>query len=336
MKPIWSAENKPRWIKRRLNQVSLMLALHMHLQRVPALPRILMIEPTNLCNLRCPLCPTGNGSLKRPRGMLDFGLFQRILAELDGALERLMLYNYGEPFLHPQIYAMIALARQAEIHTRLSTNGFVFSQPGFADQLIASKLNHLRVSLDGASPESYQVYRVGGSFETILEGVRELEERKQQLGRDRPVVELQFIVMHHNEHELPAIRSLAQTLNVSLRLKTVGLGDLTKRPELSRWLPEQESLRRYSRQQAGYMHTNGNNWLCDQPWERLVINWDGEIVPCCYDRDGVIILGNAQDGVGRAWNSTEMQHLRAAQRPGKLPELCRRCSARLWNKVIIT
>jgi MoaA/NifB/PqqE/SkfB family radical SAM enzyme len=101
MKPIWQARDKRRWLKRALNQAGLRLSYELKLQRVPGLPRILMIEPTNECNLRCPLCPTGAGTLRRPKGFMALELYRSILAELDGALERLMLYNYGEPFLHP-------------------------------------------------------------------------------------------------------------------------------------------------------------------------------------------------------------------------------------------
>lgn len=334
MKPIWAARDKRRWLKRRTNLLSLQLACRLGLRRVPGLPRIVMIEPTNTCNLHCPLCPTGAGTLKRPPGFMSFELYQSILADLDGALERLMLYNYGEPFLHPRILDMITLARQAEIHTRISTNGLVFMRAHHADDLIASGLNHLRVSLDGATAETYNVYRVGGQFDRILEGVRLLQQRKRELGQRRPAVEIQFIAMRHNEHELDAVRQLAQDLGVSLRIKTVGLGDVNCDPARREWLPAQNSLRRYT-ERDGQLKLAANGPLtyiiCDHPWHRLVVNWDGQATPCCYDRDGLFEFGNAAKGIGAVWNGERLQAFRQALRSPSPPAMCRRCAVRLWN-----
>ena len=90
-----------------------------------------MIEPTNECNLRCPLCPTGAGKLKRAKGQMSFELYRRILAELDGSLERLMLYNYGEPFLHPRILDMMAEAHQARSsHARQHERAVILARHG--------------------------------------------------------------------------------------------------------------------------------------------------------------------------------------------------------------
>ena len=192
MKPIWAVHDKRRWLRRRANWAALRLSYQLGLLRVFGLPHILMVEPTNECNLHCPLCPTGAGKLKRPKGQMSFELYQSILSDLDGALSRLMLYNYGEPFLHPRLLDMIAQAHQAEVYTRVSTNGLVFMRSITADDLIASGLDYVRVSLDGATDATYNVYRVGGQLDRVLEGVRLLQARKYELGKRRPVVELQL------------------------------------------------------------------------------------------------------------------------------------------------
>lgn len=332
MRPIWKARNKRRWLRRLTNRVGLRAACRLGLLRAPGGPRILMVEPTNECNLRCPLCPTGAGTLKRPKGTMSFDLYRRLLAELDGSLERLMLYNYGEPFLHPRILDMVALAHQAEVHTRISTNGLVFLRGRCADDLIASGLCYLRVSMDGASEETYATYRVGGQLERVLEGVRLLQRRKAELGRRKPVVELQFIAMRHNEHELPAMRQIAHDLGTLLRVKTVGLGD-PSRAELQRWLPTQDSLRRYTEREGRFELAQGSRarWVCDHPWHRLVVNWDGQVTPCCYDRDGAYEFGNVAEGMSAVWNGERLRAFRQAIRSPSPPAICRRCAVRLWN-----
>ena len=333
MKPIWAARDKGRWLKRRTNGAVLQLAYRLGLLHVPGLPRVLMIEPTNECNLRCPLCPTGTGKLKRAKGQMSFELYRRVLAELDGSLERLMLYNYGEPFLHPRILEMMAEAHQAQVHTRVSTNGLLFLHAMDASDLIASGLDYLRVSVDGATQETYNVYRVGGRLDRVLEGVRLLQERKCELGRFKPVVELQFIVMRHNEHEIPLMRQIARELGVLLRFKSVGLGDLNREPDRRAWLPGDESLRRYDERDGRFdLARNGHaGRVCDHPWHRLVVNWDGQVTPCCYDWDGVYEFGNAADGISAVWNGERLRTFRQAVRSHEHPTICRNCSVSLWN-----
>jgi radical SAM protein with 4Fe4S-binding SPASM domain len=333
MKPIWVARDKLRWLKRRANRAGLWLSYRLGLLRVVGLPYLLMIEPTNECNLRCPLCPTGAGTLKRPKGQMSFDLYQHILSDLDGALSRVMLYNYGEPFLHPRILDMIAWAHQAEIHTRVSTNGLVFLRAIDAGDLIASGLDYLRVSVDGATAETYNVYRVGGQLDRVLDGVRLLQRRKRELGRRKPVVELQFIVMRHNEHEIPAIRQIAHDLSTLLRLKSAGLGDLDHDPARGEWLPADESLRRYKECDGRFKlaHNGHARRACDHPWHRLVVNWDGQVTPCCYDRDGEFEFGNAAEGLGAVWNGSRLIAFRQAVKSLSRPAICQRCSVWLWG-----
>jgi len=328
MKPIWAANDRSRWLRRRANAAALQLAYRLRLLHVPGLPRVLMIEPTNECNLRCPLCPTGAGKLKRPKGQMSLDLYRRILADLDGALERVMLYNYGEPFLHPHLLDMIAEAHQAEVYTRVSTNGLVFLRAIRADDLIASGLDYLRVSLDGATDETYNVYRVGGKLDQVLEGVRLLQERKRELGKLKPVVELQFIVMRHNERDIPAMRQIAHEMGTLLRLKSVGLGDLNREPARREWLPKDESFRRYD---ASFNLARNGRRVCDHPWQRLVVNWDGQVTPCCYDPDGEYELGNAVEGIATVWNGERLQAFRRAMKSSFRPAICQKCSASLWN-----
>ena len=328
MKPIWVVQDKQRWLKRRANRVGLGLSYWLKLSRVIGLPHSVMIEPTNECNLHCPLCPTGAGTLTRPKGQMSFELYKRTLADLDSSLERVMLYNYGEPFVHPRILDMIALAHQAEVHTRVSTNGLVFQRSISADDLITSGLDYLRVSMDGATPETYNVYRVGGQFDRLLEGVRLLQERKRELGKRKPVVELQFIVMRHNEHEIPLMRQMAHELGTLLRLKSVGLGNLHDDPSKRDWLPEDTSLTRYDK---GFNLASGARRVCDHPWHRLVINWDGQVTPCCYDPNGEYALGNASEGVRAVWNGERMLKFRQASKTSSLPIICQNCSAPLWK-----
>ena len=56
-------------------------------------PPVLMIEPTNICNLKCPMCPSGNGEMKRALGQLDLPGFKRVIDEIGDRLLQVQLWN---------------------------------------------------------------------------------------------------------------------------------------------------------------------------------------------------------------------------------------------------
>lgn len=85
-------------------------------------PYMLVIDPLNVCNLRCPLCPTGNGTLPLKNGKMQRARFEELIDELAPHAVKVMLYNWGEPFLHHDIIPMIRHAHRRRISTALSTN----------------------------------------------------------------------------------------------------------------------------------------------------------------------------------------------------------------------
>jgi radical SAM protein with 4Fe4S-binding SPASM domain len=142
------------------------------------------------------------------------------------------------------------------------------------------------------------------------------------------IEQAQAIVMRHNERDIPAMRHIAREMGTLLRLKSVGLGDLNREPGRREWLPEDKSLRRYD---AHFNLARGKPGVCDHPWHRLVVNWDGQVAPCCYDPDGEYEFGNAADGMGAVWNGERLQAFRRAMQSSERPTICQKCSAPLWN-----
>ncbi len=101
---------------RRTRLLNMLKRLYYTWRRQPqlagTLPPLLGIEATNVCNARCPLCPTGNGELQRVKGMLCLEHFQQVIDEVKAHVVMINLFNYGESFLNPDIFAMIRYAAQ--------------------------------------------------------------------------------------------------------------------------------------------------------------------------------------------------------------------------------
>jgi len=298
-------------------------------------PFMLMLEPSSLCNLHCPLCAVGAGKLTRSQGHMPLKQYTRILNQMGPHLLHLTLWNQGEPFLHPHLIEMIRYAKARKMTVLTSTNGHFLDDDRMARRLVRSGLDDLIVSLDGISPETYQGYRKGGDLDRVLEGIRTLVRTKRRLRASRPFIELQFLIMRHNEHEIEAFRSLAKTLGTDrISLKTLQVSTLQ---EARTYLPRRRSYRRY-RLENGVIRLRGKlSHHCRWIWFCPVINSDGTVCACCFDKDNQMPLGNAfGDGpVAEIWHGQAYRSFRGRILAARdhIP-LCRNCSEGLTRLVV--
>ncbi|MBP7310807.1 MAG: SPASM domain-containing protein, partial [Candidatus Cloacimonetes bacterium] len=136
----------------------------------------------------------------------------------------------------------------------------------------------------------------------------------------------------HNEHELPEVKRLATELQVDkLELKTV---QIYSKDDL-KYLPSDHKYSRY--------HNTGDNFelktklknRCRRLWTQPVINWDGEMNICCYDKDGSFPIGNIDDTSFRdLWFGKYMNKMRAAILKNRAAiEICRNCGEGIVQNV---
>ncbi len=290
-------------------------------------PFVLMVEPTNICNLRCPLCPSGNGTMTRQRGQMDFDGFRRLMADQGPDLLLVMLWNQGEPFLHSRLTDMVRLAKAHNVIAMTSTNAHFIRTRQDAEDIVDSGLDEIVMSLDGATSETYVKYRVGGSFERALAGIRLLIQAKKDLRAPKPLVHLQFIIMKHNEAEIGAARHLASKLGVNrLSLKT---SQVYTEAEAEVYLPSRENLSRYRYDSPVLTTKSRITNACRHLWYSSVVNWDGTVSPCCFDKNGDYHLGNAFNGqtFGEIWTGEPYGDFRdAILRDRASVPMCSNCS----------
>ncbi len=270
-------------------KISYVLSILIRKPLIWGYPAVATIEPTNRCNLKCVECPTGNNSLTRTKGYIDPALFQQLINSLAPNLTWLMLYFQGEPLLHKHLTGLIRYASDKNIYTSISTNGHQLTKEN-ARWLIDSGLDRIIISLDGIDQETYSKYRQGGNFKTVITGIKNLVNLKDELKSRKPYIMLQVIVMKHNEEHINNIKLLGKSLGVDKTVfKTMQVTDFKKHRH---FLPLNKKYARYSlteNQDAG----NSKNLVnrCWRIWSTLVILHDGVSVPCCFDKDARYPLG---------------------------------------------
>ena len=200
-------------LKKLLNWILVEASARVRAPQPWGFPTILQVEPTNRCNLRCTLCPVAEG-LERPAGQMELELFKSLIDQVGEYVFLILLWEWGEPFINPRIYEMISYAKQRGIKLVTSTNGHLFARKENAEKVVRSGLDTLIFALDGISQETYERYRRDGQLETVLQGIRNVVEAKKALGSKTPLINLRFIVMQHNEHEVGKLHELAESLGV--------------------------------------------------------------------------------------------------------------------------
>lgn len=288
-------------------------------------PFSLTLEPTNQCNLHCPECPSGAGKLERANGRMEMELYKKVIDETSPFAFHLMLYFQGEPYLNPQFTDMVSYAKQKKLYVSTSTNA-QFITPENARKTIQCGLDKIIISMDGTTQEVYEIYRKGGSLEKVFEGIKNLVGAKNELKLKTPLIEIQFLVFSHNEHQMKEATGLAKKLGADkIRFKTAQIYDFDKIDEL---LPSNPKYTRYviHKDKTISLKKNLNN-RCKRLWTTSVITFDGNIVPCCYDKDGKYCMGNVSlDNFLNIWkNEAFNQFRKKILHYRKKIDICRNC-----------
>ncbi|MFC2114193.1 radical SAM/SPASM domain-containing protein [Bacteroidota bacterium] len=289
------------------------------------MPLSLSIEPTNLCNLGCTECPTGLKTLTRRSGQLHMELFKHVIDQVKQTTPYLTLYFQGEPFMNPDFFEFITYASQQNMYVTTSTNGHYFSAEN-CRKAIESGLSRLIVSIDGTTQEVYEKYRIGGKLEKVVDGLKQMMAVKKDMKARNPLVVIQFIVFRDNEHQVEDIKTLAKEIGVDhLALKTAQIYDLEKGNEI---IPENVKYSRYRKLKDGTYKIKNNYYNhCWRSWQSSVITWDGDMVPCCFDKDAKYKVGNLQTvSFLEVWKSEALKDFRATiLRNRKEIDICRNC-----------
>jgi pyruvate-formate lyase-activating enzyme len=232
-------------------------------------------EVTNKCNYKCIMCPRELQT--RKQGDMSIELFKKIFDEgLTIGMKQATLVSYGEPFADKKFLEKVKYARQKSPETELYviTNGSYVNED-IADALIDYEFDKIRFSWYGVSRESYGiVHGVDNKYKDIVtKNIEYLISERDRRGKSKPHIEVYFLQMKENEHEVEEFKQ-----------QWLGVAD-----DVSIWKPHNWSDGRDYRD----LDLLGEKSSCGRPDHGPVqVQWNGEIVPCCWDYNNQIILGD--------------------------------------------
>ncbi|MGM0365719.1 MAG: radical SAM/SPASM domain-containing protein [Actinomycetota bacterium] len=277
-------------------------------------PLRVWVEVTNICNLKCPICPNKDIP-QEEKGLMDFSLYRNIIDQLGTKVNDIYLFHRGEPFLHPELADMIAYAKKSPATVRIHTNGTLLDKDN-TDKIIKSGLDFISFSFDGYDSETYERHRVNSSFEATLDSILYFLKRKKELGSRLPFTALQVIEYGQNGNQKRQRQEFLQ------RFKNLPLNRfITRKPHNWGGLVDTGS-----QQKKNYLP-------CTFLWYAMVILYNGDLLPCPQDFQSRLKLGNIRkDSIYNIFNGDKMQGLRqkiAGRDIGSISP-CASCD-RLWR-----
>jgi MoaA/NifB/PqqE/SkfB family radical SAM enzyme len=325
------------------------------------LPRSIYIEPTSRCNELCQQCPRTLLSREDDRD-LSFDRFRQIVDQFP-ALDRVVLHGLGEPLLNKELPLMIRYLKERNVHVLFNSNGILLNEKR-GQALIDAGLDEYRLSMDGATRETYARVRGVDAFEKIWRNVGNFISMQKARNASKPAISLWFTAMRENLHELPSLVELAHQHGMpEIHLQRLvyfeeGLA-ASKQALFHRSTREELSLIRQAEQacQAYGIHFSAAGtasplqsvtrdfgerpWSgCGRPYNLTYITSSGNVLSCCFAPFGhrsareyyeERVLGNVfQESIEQIWNGERYNAFRRAFESDSPARHCSQCGVN-WS-----
>jgi len=296
-----------RYVRHAARRIGEELAENTNLPHVFVKPRVVHIEPTVRCNLKCVHCDVTYWDRMCPD--LTYEGFRTIIDQMPD-LKRVIMHGMGEPLLNKDIYRMIEYAsKERKLKSIMSSNGIPITEEN-GKKLITSGLAVLSISVDGASLETNEKIRVRGNFDRLIRNIRRLVELKNELNSKTPWIYFSMVCMKDNVREFLGLIELAKEIGVSavqpqymhfwgkdeqalLQIKGVNIKDeIYGKQNLFENVPKDEmaEIRRMADEKAEklgiklirpfFEWEGADHSVCHVPWVDIYVTADGYAIPC--------------------------------------------------------
>ena len=271
-------------------------------------PSFASFELSARCNLNCPQCDVGNKLTNRKNNFLNYNEYCKIIDEIGTTMLDAIFYFQGEPLLNKNFANYISYAKQYNIYTITSTNAQIINK-NIALDIVKSGLDKIIISIDGTTQEVYEKYRKGGLLSKSIEAIKLLKEAKTELNSKTPCIEAQFIVFRFNEHQIDEFKKLAPAWGADkISIKSAQIHSPNENSEI---IPTINKYIRYHKINGKWKIKKDYTKACFRAWYGMVISADGNILPCCFDKQEKHIYGNIkEDKIENIWKNKKSKNFR--------------------------
>ena len=291
-------------------------------------PDVIRIETVGICNFRCSHCPTGTQPNNRP--LLSKDRFELIIEQFisNKFIPRVVvLYHGGEPLLNKNLSHYIRTLKIIGVSkTVINTNASLLTEKR-SKELILAGLDEMKVSFDGESADENNYIRKNGDFYKNASHLKAFCKLRKALGHTNPHIIVSNIRICDKKtldslynHQAFVFQKVPMYLTQYFSEEG---DDIEYRSFPAMIWPGYEKFGKF---QAVYFAVDKPKY-CGPLFETFTILSDGNVVPCCYDLKGELVLGNIyHENMFDIWNSKEYSKLRTNFRKQQYHPFCSKCN----------
>jgi MoaA/NifB/PqqE/SkfB family radical SAM enzyme len=233
---------------------------------------------------------------------MNLDTFNRIIDECKEYGTGIRFIRWGEPFLHPDILEYIKIVKDNKLPLHITTNGLLLDKT-ILKQLVRLKLDSIIFSMQGLDKEMYEKYRNNKMYDVLVKNIKNLASYRHFLTK----LPFMAITTTISQNEWKDRSKFIEYWDKYVDDVKVGITNFSRLDE-----------------------STGNHIICKEPWQKLSVDWDGNISACCVDYDRLLNIGKIENkkDIYNYWNNSHiLESYRFLISSGKHDSLslCRKC-----------
>lgn len=308
------------------------------------------------CNASCLYCPhTVYRDVWKNRH-LSLTVLEKLLPAIANT-KLVFLQGWGEPFLNPDIFAMIALANEAGCQVGTTTNGMLLD--GWRmNRLLECGLDIISFSIAGLDDRN-DTLRKGTQLRTVLDVIASLSQKKKDLGLTLPAIHVSYLLLRSGLKGFATLPDVLPGLGIDLVVvsaldfvPTKGLEDETlyrdDAMEYGELCSTLDRVRATAESRGLHVHYNlgrvakPGEVCSENPQRSFYVSSDGTVSPCVFTNLPVskvfhslrgeqlayerLTFGNINNHpISAIWRQKEYRAFRHSFYTGQRNRVCRNC-----------
>jgi len=175
------------------------------------------LDTNNICNLKCIMCYMSLPDYEQKREIMSLHLFESIAKQMFRRVTLLDMSCGFEPFMTRHFLDYLRTARKyCKGYIGVCTNGLLLDEAKVHSVVSEGLLDEMNISCDGLTEATYDSIRGRGNFSTLLPIFDLINENKQELRVNKPVVRLNYTMMRRNVEELKHAFDFVKRYNIDI------------------------------------------------------------------------------------------------------------------------
>lgn len=273
--PYYDLWNSPEWLFPFENKDKLIF------------PKILSVEPVNICQNKCIYC--GMRLMKRKTGFMSIDIMKKIVDEAARYNSSIRFGGFGEPLIHKGMVDFVGLCKAKGVRTTIFTNASLLNEE-MMRKFCEIGLDEIRISSAGISEAEHNEIRSNSDWnKDLIQKVLLTDKIKKEMNSKRPYITLHTIVFDYDKYEFKMnvdsyVKKFLRHVD-KINIDLIALARVKDLVEVKRYYPKTTVKEIYK--------------PCVTLYHKMLIHWNGDVFACdvLYNYDEKYYCGNLHDDI---------------------------------------